>query len=87
MGAMGRYIDSLTEEERDRIIVGQSWVPFTVSNGSGAGCLLGHAHGLVNLGGWSAKSEDFYTSISKRIGQDLLFAAANTRDYQGVARS
>lgn len=43
MGAMGRYIDSLDDEKRDRLIKAQQWVAWVRRDGMGGGCLVGHA--------------------------------------------
>lgn len=41
---IGRYIDQLTDEERDRIITAQDWVPnmLAFADGDGNRCLCGH---------------------------------------------
>lgn len=48
MGAMGRYIDGLGDEARDRVIEGQVWVPGTQADYAGGGCLLGQANGSAS---------------------------------------
>ena len=42
MGLLGRYIDSLTAEEKDKIIVGQKWCQNTLTTTNGSHCLMGH---------------------------------------------
>ena len=41
MGLLGRYIDSLMVEEKDRIIVGQEWCQYTLTTPNGSHCLMG----------------------------------------------
>lgn len=43
MGLMGRYIDALPAEGRDRVIQAQDWCVATVSGPDGGRCLVGHA--------------------------------------------
>ncbi|HLM67556.1 MAG TPA: hypothetical protein VK358_08525 [Longimicrobium sp.] len=43
MGLMGRYIDALPAEARDRLIQAQDWCVASVRMPDGARCLVGHA--------------------------------------------
>lgn len=43
MGLMGRYIDGLPSDARDRLIQAQDWCVATVRGPDGARCLVGHA--------------------------------------------
>lgn len=50
MGAMGRYIDGLSDGARDRLIAAPAWLTDELVDGCGAGCLRGHAEGLAATG-------------------------------------
>lgn len=55
MGIMGRYIDSLPEHARDRLIEAQQWCVASVVGPGGARCLVGHAedwHAVSAEGAW-----------------------------------
>ena len=43
MGLMGRYIDGLPADARDRLIQAQDWCVASVRGPDGARCLVGHA--------------------------------------------
>jgi hypothetical protein len=43
MGLMGRYIDALPAEARDRLIEAQDWCVASVRGPDGTRCLVGHA--------------------------------------------
>jgi len=43
MGMLGRYIDALPDEARDRIIEAQHWGMGTLVDAHGNRCLIGHA--------------------------------------------
>lgn len=45
MGKMGRWIDGLTDEQKDRIVRGQRWRDQLVIDADGRKCLVGHAAG------------------------------------------
>jgi hypothetical protein len=49
MGFMGRYIDSLPDAAKDRIIEAQNWCVADVLAPGGARCLVGHAEDWVPL--------------------------------------
>lgn len=49
MGLMGRYIDALPAEARDRLIQAQDWCVATVRGPDGARCLVGHAEDWEEL--------------------------------------
>ena len=42
---LGKWIDGLTDEQRDRIVMAQDWRPFAHLYSDGARCLVGHAKG------------------------------------------
>jgi len=48
MGAMGRYIDSLPVEAKDRVIQGQQWIGGVFADFKGGGCLIGHAEDFAS---------------------------------------
>jgi hypothetical protein len=50
MGLLARYIDSLPDTPRDRIIEAQSWSMGALVDATGARCLLGHAEDWVSDG-------------------------------------
>jgi hypothetical protein len=43
MGLLGRYIDTLPAEARDRLIQAQDWCVASVAQADGGRCLVGHA--------------------------------------------
>jgi len=45
MGMLGRYIDGLTAEQKDRVIEAQGWTRGQVEDRKGNRCLVGHAVG------------------------------------------
>jgi hypothetical protein len=49
MGLMGRYIDALSAEARDRLIQAQDWCVAGVRMPGGARCLVGHAEDWEEL--------------------------------------
>jgi hypothetical protein len=49
MGLMGRYIDALPPEARDRLIQAQDWCVATVRGPDGSRCLVGHAEDWEEL--------------------------------------
>jgi hypothetical protein len=49
MGLMGRYIDALPADARDRLIQAQDWCVATVRGPDGARCLVGHAEDWEEL--------------------------------------
>ncbi len=49
MGLMGRYIDELPAEARDRLIQAQDWCVASVRMPGGARCLVGHAENWESL--------------------------------------
>jgi len=49
MGLMGRYIDGLPEEARDRLIRAQDWCVAGVRGDGGSRCLVGHAEDWLEL--------------------------------------
>ena len=46
MGAIAKYVDSLTPEKEDRLLT-TKMVPHTLYDGSAAGCVVGVAEGCV----------------------------------------
>lgn len=62
MGLMGRYIDALPAEARDRLIQAQDWCVATVRGPDGARCLVGHAEDWEDLAveatAWRAWMDD-----------------------------
>ena len=46
MGIVGRYIDALSDKQRDRVIEAQGWC-WQFSNLAGCHCLVGHAEAYV----------------------------------------
>lgn len=62
MGLMGRYIDALSAEARDRLIQAQDWCVATVRGADGARCLVGHAEDWEELAvddtAWRAWMDD-----------------------------
>ena len=49
MGLMGRYIDELPADARDRLIQAQDWCVASVRMTDGARCLVGHAEDWESL--------------------------------------
>lgn len=49
MGRMGRYIDALPADARDRVIQAQDWCVASVRRADGARCLVGHAEDWEDL--------------------------------------
>lgn len=47
MGMLGRYIDGLTEEQKDRVIEAQNWCSNVGLNEHGERCLVGHVHNFL----------------------------------------
>ncbi len=43
MGLMAKYIDAVSDEARDRIIMGQGWTDGLIDDHRGNRCLIGHA--------------------------------------------
>lgn len=62
MGWMGRYIDALPAEARDRVIQAQDWRVAAVQGGDDARCLVGHAEDwqalAVDDGAWRRWMDD-----------------------------
>jgi hypothetical protein len=50
MGLLGRYLDSLPDQARDRIIEAQDWGMGTLVDARGNRCLLGHAEDWLYAG-------------------------------------
>jgi hypothetical protein len=50
MGLLGRYIDSLPDAARDRIIEAQDWGMGSLVDSTGSRCLLGHAEDWISDG-------------------------------------
>jgi hypothetical protein len=50
MGLIGRYLDSLPDRARDRVIEGQEWGMGTLVDAEGKRCLLGHAEDWTYAG-------------------------------------
>jgi hypothetical protein len=50
MGVLGRYIDSLPDAARDRIIEAQDWSMGSLVDPTGSRCLLGHAEDWISDG-------------------------------------
>jgi hypothetical protein len=50
MGMIGRYLDSLPDRARDRVIEAQDWGMGTLVDADGKRCLLGHAERWVYAG-------------------------------------
>lgn len=50
MGLLGRYLDSLPDEARDRIIEAQNWGIGTLVDAEGNRCVLGHAEDWIFAG-------------------------------------
>jgi hypothetical protein len=74
MGLMGRYIDALPAEARDRLIQAQDWCVASVRMPDGARCLVGHAED------WQALAVD-ETAWRSWLGGPALVA----RDAPGPA--
>lgn len=50
MGLIGRYLDSLPDAPRDRIIEAQEWSMGSLVDAVGSRCLLGHAEDWISDG-------------------------------------
>lgn len=50
MGLLGRYLDSLPDEARDRIIEAQDWGIGALVDAEGNRCVLGHAEDWIYAG-------------------------------------
>jgi hypothetical protein len=50
MGLIARYLDSLPDRARDRVIEGQEWGMGTLVDAEGNRCLLGHAEDWMYAG-------------------------------------
>lgn len=86
MGLMGRYIDALPAEARDRIIQAQDWCVAAVGGGGGGRCLVGHAEDWRALdadeGAWRGWMDGARTAALTRIDalcHPLLFAFRRAR--------
>ena len=64
MGAMGRYIDSLDDAGKDRLIEATQWCTGVWYDDDGAGCLIGHGHNIVH-----SKSANSLKSAAKYFTQ------------------
>jgi hypothetical protein len=71
MGIVGRYIDRLTDEQRDRIIVAQDWCSKHFMDGDNR-CLVGHA---INVRGVNdVRNLDVETYTDKLFRRGVVFA-------------
>ena len=64
MGAMGRYIASLTDEQKDRLVTATEWQPVKAGYPGGPRCMVAHAQGGVPM---------------SRIGEAMAFDDAVAR--------
>lgn len=76
MGIIGRYLDSLDDEARDRVIQAQEWCRYDVGHPGGPRCLYGHAHGGDN---WTAVDEAVNRADIRRVVRkfDRLHSSAS----------
>lgn len=58
MGAIGKYIDMLSDEAADRVLMGQDWCADTFMDERGARCLVGHAGGFRRVASGAARECD-----------------------------
>ena len=97
---IGKWIDGLTDVQRDRIIEGQGWCNVTFYDGDGALCLIGHAFAIradcdyhprlgrymraVNRHGVDAFVPDRFDELCVRFGRDRIVRACKLRAAAGV---
>lgn len=57
MGLLGRYLDSVEDRHRDRVIVGQGWTSNCfIDENTGNKCVVGHAEAWYRLGAANASA-------------------------------
>lgn len=76
---LGTWIDSLTDEERDRIVRAQKWRGGAYVWDDGARCLLGHVGDAKATGNWSVFPEygarADTTVAASSLGLDFRYAS------------
>lgn len=83
MGMLGRYIDGLTEEQKDKVIQAQEWRTGSMGVAQGPRCLMGHAKGIYE----DVQGDPFYgirlgvtfDSACRRFGQQRIVRACKLR--------
>lgn len=84
MGAIGKYLDALPDEARDRVLTAQDWCVKDFYDEAGARCLVGHAEDWAdgtararnvrfllweqNIGGIT--TGEHFDAIAERVGLD-----------------
>lgn len=80
---MGRYIDGLTDVERDRLVIAQNWANWTPYGGNR--CLVAHAQDAdhvdyLELGcDYDGSPADAFDSAVERFGIDRVVRAIKLR--------
>lgn len=83
---MGRYIAALPPAARDRLIVGQRWIPGLLSDGEGGACLRGHAEGFAVSGMHQFDISRVRHSAEYRPGQFSAWHDADAQDAHWAQR-
>jgi hypothetical protein len=58
MGKIGRYIDALPDEARDRVIEAQAWCTDNAMGGSEQRCLVGHTEDWYDIDNYHSAPRD-----------------------------
>lgn len=86
MGLMGRYIDGLPADARDRLIQAQDWCVASVRGPDGARCLVGHAEDWEEMAVDDAAWRGWMDDAACGPGLSAPDAPARTSDLDLLCR-